>query len=175
VAPSAADRDLLAEHYRLYAAGVYRRCLAMCGGETALAEDVTQDVFVRLIEKGPARGTPAAVSSWLLTVADRLCVDRLRREHGIWARVRAALEAAGHTPPARPDSRHADDAILRQLRQALASLPEREHTVVVQKYLGGKPQTEIARELGCSDGYVSKLLARAVGRLRQLGWEIADA
>ena len=168
----------LAEQYRLFAARVYGRCMVMCAGDTAAARDITHDVFVRLIEKGPAKRTPNAVASWLLTVADRLCIDRLRRERSVWGRVKAALVSLGAGAQESQESPEPavspGETVLARLRDALCTLPRREHEVIVKKYIEGRKQTEIAAQMGCSEGYVSKLLGRAVARLQGLGWEEAD-
>jgi DNA-directed RNA polymerase specialized sigma subunit len=43
------------------------------------------------------------------------------------------------------------------------------------RYLDGMSQTNIAKALGLSEGYVSKLLARALQSLRALDWEVDSA
>lgn len=176
MASGASDNAFLAEQYRLCAERVFRRCLAMCGGNCAWAEDATQDVFIRLVENGPEQHSPQALVSWLLTVADRLCVDRLRREHGVWNKVKKALALGAEdavwadTAVPHPPS----ESLLAQLRLSLSELPRKEHEAVVMKYIEGRKQTDIAAQMRCSEGYVSKLLGRAVATLRTRGWEVAD-
>jgi RNA polymerase sigma-70 factor (ECF subfamily) len=156
--------------YRLHAAAVYRRCLALGGGDRAWAEDVMQDVFVRLHERQASIAHFEAVGAWLLTVADRLCLNRLRRERGVWHRIRSAL-LTQKPPPAPPPGEDDAEALLAELRESLSDLPEKERVAMIMKYVEGQPQNEIARRLSCSEGYVSKLIARALERLRAAGWE----
>lgn len=158
-----------AELYRLHATRVYRRCLALGGGDRAWAEDAMQDVFVKLHEKRDTIASAEAVGAWLLTVADHICLNRLRRERGVWHRVRAAL-VAQPAPLAPPPGEEDAEALLAELRQSLGGLPEKERAVMLMKYVEGERQTDIARRLACSEGYVSKLLARALARLRAAGW-----
>jgi RNA polymerase sigma-70 factor (ECF subfamily) len=146
----------------------------MCAGDIAAAQDVTQDVFVRLMEKGPTKHTEEAVSSWLLTVADRMCIDLLRRERSAWARLKSAVGLGPPQVDRGNDDRYRDEALLHYLQQALSRLPPAEYEVIVRKYVEGRKQTDIAIELNRSQGYVSKLLARAVARLREMGWEVDD-
>jgi RNA polymerase sigma factor (sigma-70 family) len=162
-----------AELYRQHAAAVYRRCLALGGGDRAWAEDVMQDVFVKLHEKQATIESPGAVGAWLLTIADRLSFNRLRRERGVWHRVKAAL-VSQPPPPAPPPGEEDAEAVLAELRTALSDLPEKERAVMILKYVEGKSQREIARHLSRSEGYVSKLVARAVERLREGGWGSRD-
>ncbi len=52
------------------------------------------------------------------------------------------------------------------LRPLLESLPERERVVVVLRFFESMTQTQIAERVGVSQMHVSRLLARALGRLR---------
>lgn len=162
-----------ADLYRLHAARVYRRCLAMGGGDRAWAEDVMQDVFVKLHEHLGSLSSPEAAGSWLLTVADRLCLNRLRRDRDLWHRIKAVL-VSQPPPPAAPPGETDAEALLVELRASLGELPGRERAAMLMKYVEGQPQKEIARRLSCSEGYVSKLIARALARLRARGWESRD-
>lgn len=168
--PTAGEQPLSpAELYRLYAGVVYRRCLAMTG-QPELAEDLMQDVFVRLHEKGGTIAQPVAALAWLLRVADRLCLDRLKRERTVWTRVRSLLLSAP-PPPAAPPGGRDDERLIAELHRSMADLPVKERAAVVMRYVEGERQTVIARRLACSEGQVSKLLSRAVQRLRARGWE----
>lgn len=53
------------------------------------------------------------------------------------------------------------------LRPLLASLPERERTVVLLRFFGNMTQTQIAEKLGISQMHVSRLLARTLAQLRE--------
>jgi RNA polymerase sigma factor (sigma-70 family) len=167
------DGRFLAEQYRQHADKVYRRCLALGGGDRQWAEDVTQDVFLKLQEKGSSIERMEAMGSWLLTVADRLCLDRLRRERTVWGRLRHALMAEP-PPPVDPPDRESKEALIARLRSSLEELPAAERAAMVMKYVEGERQKDIAARLSCSEGYVSKLLSRAVSRLRAMGWESSD-
>jgi RNA polymerase sigma factor (sigma-70 family) len=161
-------KDLLAEQYRLHGDAVFRRCLAMSGGDSAWAADVTQDVFLRLVEKVAFVDMSRDLRSYLLTIADRLCIDKLRRERGLWPRVRRALISASRVAPAPEPQLLPDPGFeLGRLQLAIRALPAKERAAVMMKYVEGRPQVDIAVALGCSEGYVSKLLRRAIVRLRR--------
>ncbi len=65
-----------AEDYRLYVRMVYRVCLGILHDE-AEAEDAAQDTFVRYL-KGAFKGQ-SRLSTYLYTIATRVCLDRLRK------------------------------------------------------------------------------------------------
>jgi RNA polymerase sigma factor (sigma-70 family) len=174
------DAAFLTEQYRQHANLVFGRCLVMGGGDRAWAEDVTHDVFMRLMEHAAELDRSTSLAPWLLTVAYRLCANRLRHERSVWHRVRAALMSQPETAPERPDLEALPDdpqgaeALGAELRRSLAVLPPKERVAVTMRYLDGASQVQIARALGHSEGYVSKLLARAVSKLREHHWKVDD-
>ncbi len=146
----------------------------MSGGNATWAEDVTHDVFIRLLEKAPRLDRAAPVVGWLLTVAHGFCMDKMRRDHSWWHRVREGVTAEVETVAPPEHHRDHDDVLFAHLRAALAKLPHKERAVVAMKYLDGLRQTDVAAALGCSEGYVSKLLTHGLARLRAMGWEVDD-
>ncbi len=74
--------------------------------------------------------------------------------------------------PAIADSLGDVDAALEQiedretLRPVLASLPERERTVLLRRFFDSQTQTQIAERIGVSQMHVSRLLAKSLARLR---------
>jgi RNA polymerase sigma-70 factor (ECF subfamily) len=73
----------------------------------------------------------------------------------------------------------ADDLLVRHQAASAAvevmrALPARERVVLYMKLLDGSSQKDIAATLSMSEGYVSKLLARAWARIRAAGWEGDD-
>ncbi len=154
-----------------------RVCLRLAGGDLGLAEDVTQDVFIRLLHDLPRleRHERANIGGWLYRVAVTTTLQRLRRERGIFARVARRLRAE---PPPEPPGADALIDLQEDAAAALAALrqlPPLERMVMTLKCLEDKSQQEIAEALDLSKGYVSKLVARACVQLRTLGWEDDDA
>ena len=132
------------------------------------AEDVVQEVFVRLWQTA-SRYDPkrAALVTWVMLIARRHMVDRLRR---MQARVRpSALDEAWSPPdatPAPPTGVEQDERfglVLERLKQ----LPELQQTVVKRAYLGGQTLKQIGQELGIPLGTVKSALSRALVRLRE--------
>jgi RNA polymerase sigma-70 factor (ECF subfamily) len=159
--------------YRLHRDDVYRLCLRYGAGRPAWAEDVTHDVFLKLLEHLPELSDPESCGGWLYRVAANLAVSRLRREQSWVGKLRTFLAAD------EPDERSASDLFEEReeaaaVMRTLDELPARERVVLCMKVLDGKSQKEIAEALALSEGYVSKLCARAWARVQGVGWSVSD-
>ena len=132
------------------------------------AEDVVQEVFVRLWQTAP-RYDPkrAALVTWVMLIARRHMVDRLRR---MQARLRPSALDEAWSPP---DDSPAPAAGIEQderfgiILERLKHLPELQQTVVKRAYLGGQTLKQIGHELGIPLGTVKSALSRALVRLRE--------
>ncbi|MBP6750293.1 MAG: sigma-70 family RNA polymerase sigma factor [Xanthomonadaceae bacterium] len=131
-------------------------------GDAALAEDVQQDVFLRLLE-----APPREVNSWpayLSASAARGAIDVLRRQRRWW---RVLPLWTAQEPTAAPSAEHENIASERgrQLRDALAALPRREAQCFGLRYLQGLDIGDIAQALAMSENNVNVTLHRARRRL----------
>lgn len=125
------------------------------------AEDVTQDVFVRLITNCPQL-QPGKEKAWLFKVALNKCRDYWR---GAWFRNTVLGHPAMELFPA-PDE---IEGIARSesLARAVADLPVEFREVVLLHYYQGFGVTEIAEILDIAEGTVSSRLSRARKRLEK--------
>jgi RNA polymerase sigma-70 factor (ECF subfamily) len=129
-------------------------------GNWADAEDVAQEVFLRLHRHGLGFANEAACGAWLYRVTVNLCIDRSRR-------VRAMDEL-----PELPSNEVSAEASAireqqkRQLVAALATLPPRERAAVILREIEGLSSPEVAAILGCTDGTVRSQVSTALSRLR---------
>ena len=154
-AVSVATTDDVAALARQYGPTVFRAAWRVLGARAA-AEDVQQQVFLRLIES-----PPRSVESWpayLTTVATRLAIDHLRRQRH-W-RLLAPLWKADE-----PDDSPAEDAeraeASRFMRAALAKLNRRDAECFVMRHLHGLAPAAIGSALGISENHVSVSVHRA--------------
>jgi RNA polymerase sigma-70 factor, ECF subfamily len=148
--------------------GLARRML----GDPAEAEDVAQEVFLR-VWKHAAGWKPgqAKFETWMHRVAMNLCLDRLRR------RGRQGGEVSPETPDARASATRAlDDRQRRErVREALQDLPERQRAALVLCYYQERSNIEAAEVLGVSVDALESLLSRARRSLKTaLSSERAD-
>jgi RNA polymerase sigma factor (sigma-70 family) len=128
-------------------------------GDRATAEDVVQEVLIRLFI---APGRPAAVSR-VDAYARRMVVNEYLSWGRRWFRIRATpdlssrRDAADHT--ARLDDRD-------ELRRELARLPRRQRAVLVMRFYGAMTDAEIAADLECSVSTVRSHASRALAAMR---------
>lgn len=142
--------------YRRHAARVHRFAAEMAGS-TALADEVTQEVFLALIAQlgrfDPAKGPLAA---YLLGIARHITIRLLRRER-LYVEMEDG-ECPAQTSGAGATERAEDVA---QLRQAIRSLPSAYREVILLCELEEMDYAEAARVLECPIGTVRSRLHRA--------------
>ena len=164
----AGNEEGLSALYRRRSRAVHRFALQMCGSQ-ALADDVTQEVFMALIREennyDPAKGT---LHAFLLGVARNHVLRRLRRERFY---VSIEADAAEHKADGEgPLDDFSRGETIESVRSAILTLPERYREVVVLCDLQELSYQEAAAALGCAVGTVRSRLHRArallIGKLR---------
>lgn len=159
----AGDEDALVELYRHRHRAIYRFAYQM-SGSVALAEDVTQEVFLFLLRDAqvfdPSRGS---LSSFLLGVTRNYVLRRFRGDH-LLTSLSSESEDEVFDEQAN-DSSPLDDLTraesIESVRKAVLSLPEKYREVVVLCELQEMSYGEAAEILGCAIGTVRSRLHRA--------------
>jgi len=162
--------------YEEHRAAVYRWALRYAGGSRSFAEDLTHDVFVRLWEHLPRLKDVDDLAPWLFRVTANVAISRIRRESAM-GKLKAVFQLAGdeRDEDASPDDQISRKEDSRAALELLGKLPAKERVVLSMKLLDGKSQREISEALSMSEGYVSKLVTRALDRVKAAGWEVRDA
>lgn len=125
------------------------------------AEDVVQDVWIKLAESPPEAEIRQPVS-YLFRLVHNLAIDRRRRlglEIRYGANEEVPLSVASAVPS--PEQAAIDQDMLRMLAVALAELPERARLAFEMNRVGGQTVAEIAAALDVSPGFVYRLLREA--------------
>lgn len=126
-----------------------------------MAEDLTADTFVRLMEHRPAFFHPLQERRWLLTTASRLFTDARRRDHTVPVQ---SLDASG--PPLRDSASSTIDRLW--IRHLVSRLSPAQQDVVRYRFLDDLTHDQIAARLGISPEAVRSRLHRALQDLRRL-------
>lgn len=125
------------------------------------AEDVVQDVWIKLTEAPPEAEIQRPVS-YLFRLVRNLAIDHVRRL-GLEVRYGANEEVPLTAPSAEPTPEQAaiDQEMLRALALVLAELPERTRLVFEMNRVGGHSVAEIATAFDVSPGFIYRLLREA--------------
>jgi RNA polymerase sigma-70 factor, ECF subfamily len=151
------DREALAGVYTRYSHGIYGyiRSIVLDPHE---AEDLTQQVFIKLMTARQTSFSGADFSAWLLRVARNTAVDCLRRRQRTLLRDPHEWTPGGAAP---------DEEARRSLDDALSALSRGQRDVLVLREVLGLTPQEAARCLGKSDGAVHMLHHRARRTVRE--------
>jgi RNA polymerase sigma-70 factor (ECF subfamily) len=131
-------------------------------GNWADAEEVAQEVFLRLHRHGLGFANDAAMGSWIYRVTVNLCVDQTRK-------VRPGQDVPDlRDPAASPEASAIREERKRELMRALATLPVKERAAVVLREIEGLSTAEVAEILGSREVTVRSQISNAFGRLRAI-------
>ena len=155
------DRDAHKAIYLLYGRSCYNLALRVLG-ESAAAEDIVQDVFLRMMDALPGFRGEAPFGAWLKRMTANATIDAVRRDR----RFNGSDDAARLEDSA-VDATPADVAV--DAWSLLMSLDPRARAVVLLHELEGYTHKELAELFGQSESYSKSLLARALKRLGQVG------
>lgn len=142
-------------------------------GDDHLAEDISQEVFLRLWRHSEKyEGKKGRFTTWLLSITRNRAVDELRRRRRRFLHETASWEQQGLEPPASDSSNPAASAELAELhgtaREALARLSPQQRQVIELAYLGGLTQREVADHLSQPLGTVKTRIRKAMLTLREM-------
>lgn len=136
-------------------------------GNVADAQDLTQEVFIKALQRQDQLKNPEKAAHWVSRIATNTAIDHMRR-HG---RVNFC-ELDGVEPAAAPHSESPEQLVLRAEREAvleggLQSLTSRERAALLLRDVEGLPAEEVARQLNCSKATVRSHIANARVKFRR--------
>ncbi len=159
------DAQAVAEIYDRYAQSVYRYLYRYLG-DAAQAEDLTSEVFLKLLDVLGTRRVPREqLKAWLYRVAHNLAMDGFRYQS---KRPTVALSeefVAGDDLPYVAVEKRLDQ---QSLRMAIGQLTPTQQQVILLRFSDGFKVAEVAELMGKSQGAVKILQHRAIKRLRKL-------
>ena len=166
----AAAADAPADYGALYDAHhvrVLRLCRVMLGDPDD-AQEICQEVFLKLHRALRDSGEPVRWEAWLTTVTVNACRDQRRSRWWRWLRTHETLD--DHDIPDHrlgPEQAVLDGETRRRIWRALHALPARQREVFALRQLEGCSTEETAALLALSTGSVKQHLFRAIRQLRQ--------
>ncbi|MEO1273293.1 MAG: sigma-70 family RNA polymerase sigma factor, partial [Myxococcota bacterium] len=145
------------------------------------AEDMTQDVFLKVIRSAPKYKQTAKFTTWLYTIARNRCIDHARK-HGRVHQVSLDRSLSGDGNAQDGDRTFLNNladseadagnvSIIRKdfrqrLKQALETLPEEQREVFLLREVSGLKFREIAKVVGVGENTVKSRMRYAIEALR---------
>jgi RNA polymerase sigma-70 factor, ECF subfamily len=173
------DREAFAELVRRHKTPIYNFVLRQVRqGNTA--EDVTQDVFLRVVQNASEFKHEARFSTWLYTIARNLCVDHLRKQthrrhpsldqpitqNGEDSRPMVDNIADVH-PRASVERTAVAGEVAGRILAAVEKLPEEQREVFLLREIANLPFKEIADITGVGENTVKSRMRYALDRLQE--------
>ena len=176
------DRRAFAELVQRHSRAVYNFVLRQVRDPSA-AEDVTQEVFLRVVQNAAEFKHEARFSTWLYTIGRNLCIDHLRRlahrRHASLDGPSPGTPALASTkertlgdaipdlhPRASAERRAANNQVLDTILRAVDLLPDDQRETFLLREVACLPFREIASITGASENTVKSRMRYALERLR---------
>jgi RNA polymerase sigma-70 factor (family 1) len=154
----------LATLFERHHARLYRYCLRMTGNRAA-AEDLVQDVFMKMLKYKASFKDDSELVPWMFGIARNSCLAHLKRRATDQIPSTPAVEEVADDEA--QEEPH-DERQTELVRQALLRLPPERREVLVLSRYEYKSYDEIARVLDCSVGAVKVRVHRAMKQLREI-------
>jgi RNA polymerase sigma-70 factor (ECF subfamily) len=158
-----------------YSAKVFHLAYSMIGNQTQ-AEDMAQEVLLRIWKGLPGYHGGASLSTWIYTIARNTCLTELKRRarHPTVSMNEPGFAAAIDSVPALQSS-DPESGLELDVRQMLSQLPEKYRQVITLFYLEQKSYEMVAALLGVPLGTVKTFLYRAKKELLKINSRRAPA
>ena len=150
------DREAFRLLFDAHKDRVYSMALYALDGDANTAEDITQEVFVKVFTRIGQFRQEAEFATWLYRMVANSCIDELRR------RRRFASSSDLELLPDRQESSFARIELTDSVQGALADLTPEQRATVLLKYFEQLSYDEMARVLDCSKGTVASRLNRSL-------------
>lgn len=161
------DQDALARLFDHYVPKLRAFCLAKQPGANLMADDIAQEVMIRIWNKAQTyKQESASLNTWVFTLARNARIDYLRKNSRhqsdidpeyLWKNV-----IDEHTDPFKDAQQHRDQE---RIKQGLDQLPSEQKQVLAKVYLEGKTHKEAAEELSLPLGTIKSRVRLALHKL----------
>jgi RNA polymerase sigma-70 factor (ECF subfamily) len=159
------DRVAIGELYDRYADKIYGYLYKRVGN-AQIAEDLTGDVFVKVLEAiEQQRSWKISFRAWLYRIAHNTVVDYYRSRK---SDIQEEIDERTESPVENPSAVVAEAWSHRELRVAMRELTDSQQQVLILRFSEGMKSREVAEVLGKSVGAVEALQHRALASLKRL-------
>jgi RNA polymerase sigma-70 factor, ECF subfamily len=158
------DRAAFQVLFETYKDKVFSIAVYSSGGDRAVADDVTQQIFLKLFTAIRQFRGDSEFSTWLYRLVVNACHDEHRRRRRLlpWGDT-VAMRNPGDKKP--QEKQYARLEVAEAVQKAIAELKPKFRLPILLKYIEGLSYEEIASVMGCSKGTVASRLNRCHSQL----------
>lgn len=158
------DRAAFEVLFETYKDKVFSIAVYSFGNDRAIAEDVTQQIFLKLFTAIRQFRGDSQFSTWLYRLVVNACLDEKRRRRRLlpWGET-VAMRYPGEKKP--QEKQFARNEVAAAVQAAIAELKPKFRLPILLKYVEGLSYEEIATVMGCSKGTVASRLNRGHSQL----------
>ncbi len=158
------DRAAFQLLFETYKDKVFSIAVYSSGGDRALAEDVTQQIFLKLFTAIRQFRGDSEFTTWLYRLVVNACTDEARRRRRFlpWGETVVVSKSSEKKPQ---EKQYARTEIAEAVQAAIAELKPKFRLPILLKYVEGLSYEEIASVMGCSKGTVASRLNRGHSQL----------
>jgi len=158
------DRAAFHILFETYKDKVFSIAVYSSGGDRALADDVTQQIFLKLFTAIRQFRGDSEFTTWLYRLVVNACLDERRRRRKLlpWGETVAMSKPSDKKPQ---EKQYARREVSEAVQQAIGELKPKFRLPILLKYIEGLSYEEIASVMGCSKGTVASRLNRGHSQL----------
>ena len=158
------DRDAFQVLFETYKDKVFSIAVYSSGGDRAVADDVTQQIFLKLFTAIRQFRGDSEFTTWLYRLVVNACLDERRRRRRLvpWGET-VAMRNPGEKKP--QEKQYARLEVAEAVQAAIGELKPKFRLPILLKYIEGLSYEEIASVMGCSKGTVASRLNRGHSQL----------
>ncbi len=152
-------QDYFSMLYRKYADKVYRKCITLLKDQ-GLAEDATQEIFVKIMLSLANFNEKAQFSTWIYSITYNFCIDIIRKQKKTKNLFVDDIERAPDVADEIPDE-FLRSMEVKRLKIVLDTIPTDDHAILLMKYQDDMSIKEIADGMGKTESAIKMKIKRA--------------
>lgn len=158
------DRAAFQLLFETYKDKVFSIAVYSSGGDRAVADDVTQQIFLKLFTAIRQFRGESEFTTWLYRLVVNACLDEKRRRRRLlpWGETVVMRNRSDKKPQ---EKQYARLEVAEAVREAIGELKPKFRLPILLKYIEGLSYEEIASVMGCSKGTVASRLNRGHSQL----------
>jgi len=158
------DREAFQLLFEAYKDKVFSIAVYSVGGDRSVADDVTQQIFLKLFTAIQQFRGDSEFTTWLYRLVVNACLDE-RRQRKRWLPWGETVEMTNFTDGKSADKEFERVELSEAVQDAIAELKPKFRLPILLKYIEGLSYDEIASVMGCSKGTVASRLNRGHSQL----------